>query len=558
MTARPRRAAPLVAFLIAGLLGSGLTWSVWLVETERARADFERTADLAVNRVINRLGRHVVLLQATRGLFASHQGAVDRPAFSRFMETLDLPNSLPGIQAIGLARLVPADEAARAEGEIALRYGIDVNLWPETDQSMRTPIVLIEPATERNLAALGFDMYAHPVRRQAMDRAIAAGTPQMTGPVELVQESEIDRQTGFLIYVSLASQLADAGSGNALFRPADGDGNLQPGFVYAPFRGGDLVRAALSDGPRLDVALTVVDVDAPELPIHSDNIASRGLTVDRIVDFGGRQWKFQLHELAPPGLLDRHLGSALVAMISLMFASAMGYAVRARQLEAEQAREVADTAAREAEYRGLLLQEMKHRIKNHIARIQSISRQSARTATDVKSFTEAFDARLQAMAAVQEVLAGTAVPRADVRLILKKELQQCLDTDAVEHLMDGPEVTLNERQAHAFAIVAHELVTNAMKYGGLSPRGEGLRITWMVNPGSAPYGQPRLVVHWQERFDSESPETATGSGFGSRLIEASLRGELGGSMTRDFTPSGLVVTLTFPLLKELNPAGRKA
>ena len=61
---------------------------------------------------------------------------------------------------------------------------------------------------------------------------------------------------------------------------------------------------------------------------------------------------------------------------------------------------------------------MKHRIKNHIARIQSIARQSARGATDVKAFTNAFDARLQAMSAVQEILAGTAVAQADVRAIL--------------------------------------------------------------------------------------------------------------------------------------------
>lgn len=557
MTARSGLTAPLVAFLIAGLLGSGLTWSVWLVEAERAQADFERTANLAVNRVMNRLGRHVVLLQATRGLFASHQGALDRPSFLRFMETLDLPNSLPGIREIGLARLVAANDAARAEGEIALRYGIEVKLWPNSDQPMRTPVVLIEPATEQNLSALGFDMYAHPVRRLAIDRALATGTPQMSGPVERLRDPGTDPQTGFMIYLSLTQRVADA-NGGALDRPAAEDANLPPGLVYASFRGSNLVRAALEESPRLDVAVTVIDVDSPELPIHSDKVSSPGMTLERVVDFGGRQWKFQLHKIAPAGFLDLHLGSALVGMISLMFATATGYAVRARQQEAEQARELADTAAREAEYRGLLLQEMKHRIKNHIARIQSIARQSARSATDLKGFTDAFDARLQAMAAVQEVLAGTEIPRADVRLILKKELQQCLDTDEVEHLMDGPAVTLNERQAHAFAIVAHELVTNAMKYGGLSPRGEGLRITWIVRPGPPPDGQPRLVVCWQERFQPDSPEAAIGSGFGSRLIEASLRGELSGSMTRDFTPSGLVVTLTVPLLEDLNPARPRA
>ena len=146
-----------------------------------------------------------------------------------------------------------------------------------------------------------------------------------------------------------------------------------------------------------------------------------------------------------------------------------------------------------------MLQEMKHRIKNHIARIQSIARQSARGAVDVKAFTAAFDARLQAMAAVQEILAGTIAAQADLGEILRKELQQCLDTAEVDHLMDGPPVVLDERQAHAFAIVAHELVTNSMKYGGLSADGEGLKVDWRIEPGLAE--APHVVViDWVERF----------------------------------------------------------
>src|SRR5690606_5657841 len=129
------------------------------------------------------------------------------------------------------------------------------------------------------------------------------------------------------------------------------------------------------------------------------------LRVTRRVDVLGRQWQFDLYRTTPQSW-QRHLGSGLVGLISLLLAGATGLAVAARQQEAAQTREVAAAAAREVEYRSLWLQEMKHRIKNHIARIQSIARQSARGATDVRSFTETLDARLRAMAAVQEILAG--------------------------------------------------------------------------------------------------------------------------------------------------------
>lgn len=525
-------ALPVLAFLAASVFGGGLVWAVWVLEDQRIRTDFENTADIAVDRVVTRIEKHVVLLQATRGLIAAQQGQIDRLAFDRFLSTIDTIHELGGVQGIGFARMIPSVATAMTEAEIVDRYRIDVQIRPPTTEPWRAPIVMIGPVSDRNLAALGFDMYVDPTRRAAMERAIASGLPQMSGPVELVQEITQDKQTGFLIYLAYGS-----GSGAP---PATG-------FVYAPFRGGDLVQAALAAGPPLAVAVTVSDTGAPFQPIYTSPEAPSGdgLVLQRAVELVGRQWSFTIQELYPPPTYRRHLGSILVGVISLLFAGAAATAVSARQHEAEQARAVAAAAEREAEYRGLLLNEMKHRIKNHIARIQSIARQSARGATDVKAFTDSFDARLQAMAAVQEILVGTALPQADVRAILRAELRQCLDTDQVEHLMDGPAVRLDERQAHAFAMVAHELVTNAMKYGGLAPEGKGLRITWRVAPD--PKGADMMTVDWDERFAADPDASALPQGFGSRLIDASVKGELSGTLTRSFHEGGMQIRLHFPL-----------
>ena len=215
-----RRVAPLsvLVFLAASAFGVGLVWAVWVVETQRIRSSFQTTADIVVDRVVSRLEKHVVLLQATRGFLAAHGGELDRLAFDRFLSTIDLAHALGGVQGVGFARMIPATAAAETEAEIEVRYRIDTEIRPATTEPWRTPIVMIGPVTDRNLAALGFDMYAETTRRNAMDRAIASGLPQMSGPVELVQEITLDKQTGFLVYLAF------------------GDTTVPPvtGFVYDP------------------------------------------------------------------------------------------------------------------------------------------------------------------------------------------------------------------------------------------------------------------------------------------------------------------------------------
>ena len=533
---------PKLVFLLAFLPGLAMTLLLHTGAERRLAAEFDRVADQAIDRVTTRLQQHVVVLRAARGLMAATDGRLSRDDFVRFLTSVDIVDDLSGVQGIGFARMVAENDSSLAQAEILGHYGTSVAVRPETDQPWRTPIVLLEPANDRNLAALGFDMYADPERRLAMDRAVASGEAQMTGPVELVQEITADKQTGFLIYLPFRDEAPDGP-----------DAAPVNGFIYAPFRGGDLIHAALASGSALPVALRVVDAGTPGRPLFDDsNRADPVLHRTSSLEILGRQWTFDVwSDGSGPGRV-RYVNSALVGLIALLFAAAAAYGTAARQHEAAQARELSAAAAREADYRELMLQEMKHRIKNHIARIQSIARQSARGATDVKAFTTAFDARLQAMSAVQEILAGTAAAQADIRAILVKELQQSVDATEVGHLVDGPPVRLDERQAHAFALVAHELVTNAMKYGGLSADGASLRITWAVEGGADDL--PWLTLDWTERIPGLSPLAERSTGFGSRLIEASLKGELSGTLTRDFGPDGLAIQIRFPLDPALNPA----
>jgi two-component sensor histidine kinase len=106
----------------------------------------------------------------------------------------------------------------------------------------------------------------------------------------------------------------------------------------------------------------------------------------------------------------------------------------------------------------------------------------------------------------------------------------------------GPDLRVNPRAAVALAMVLNELTTNAVKYGALSRPDGRVRITWSA--GDENGGKLRLT--WQET-GGPAVQSPTRRGFGSALLEQSITRELGGSVTRDFDPAGLICTITVPL-----------
>ena len=92
-------------------------------------------------------------------------------------------------------------------------------------------------------------------------------------------------------------------------------------------------------------------------------------------------------------------------------------------------------------------------------------------------------------------------------------------------------------------MIVHELATNAAKYGALSsPEGQ-VRVAWRR---AMKDGVERVEFDWRE---SGGPPVASPihRGFGTRLIERSVRNQLGGSVAVDYSESGLGCRISFPL-----------
>ncbi|MFC3068784.1 PAS domain-containing protein [Phenylobacterium soli] len=188
----------------------------------------------------------------------------------------------------------------------------------------------------------------------------------------------------------------------------------------------------------------------------------------------------------------------------------------------------------------LLLDELNHRVKNTLSTVQAIAAQTLRSGGDVAAVREAFESRLMALSATHDLLTATSWQGAALRDVLLVELKPYA---AERYRLAGPEVALAPAEALAFGLLIHELATNAAKYGALKGDDGLVEVCWGRMDGG---DRPLLILNWTE---SGGPRVTPPSrrGFGSRLIERSLKGALRGSAELDFAPEGLRCHVELPL-----------
>jgi CHASE1-domain containing sensor protein len=75
-------------------------------------------------------------------------------------------------------------------------------ICPEGDREIYSSIIYLEPFSDRNLRAFGYDMFSEPVRRKSMEQARDTNIAALSGKITLVQETGKQVQAGNLMYVS--------------------------------------------------------------------------------------------------------------------------------------------------------------------------------------------------------------------------------------------------------------------------------------------------------------------------------------------------------------------
>lgn len=198
----------------------------------------------------------------------------------------------------------------------------------------------------------------------------------------------------------------------------------------------------------------------------------------------------------------------------------------------------------------LLVAELKHRVKNILALIRSVVRQTSRSRTSLEDYTNVLEQRIAALGLAHELLSHSGTEWPNLQDILMIELRPHLLDElksSKQAQLNGKEVKLNINFVPTFILIIHELVSNAVKYGALSVPDGKVIVDWQqVNGG--------VSIHWRE---ANGPRVYLPQerGFGCELIERAIPYEFAGEATLRFPSTGVEVDFWLPedLLEWVSP-----
>lgn len=177
----------------------------------------------------------------------------------------------------------------------------------------------------------------------------------------------------------------------------------------------------------------------------------------------------------------------------------------------------------------LLVREADHRSQNLLQVVGSIIQMTAAEApADVETLVQLLEGRIAAVSRVHSLVSAGHWQAANLADIVEAETAAA---GARVHA-SGPAVLLIPSAAQALAMVLHELVTNASKYGALSRPGGVLTIDWQNS-------QAGVEIAWTERGGPGVSGPPARHGIGSEMIDLNVAGPLSGAIDRQWKPEGL-------------------
>jgi two-component sensor histidine kinase len=198
-------------------------------------------------------------------------------------------------------------------------------------------------------------------------------------------------------------------------------------------------------------------------------------------------------------------------------------------------RDAQDQLHKTQAYQQLLMRESQHRTMNLFAVVQSIVQRSLRDGQTAAQARQIIAGRLNALARTHAIVEGTEWKGAHLEGILRKELGETF-AESVD--IAGCDMAVNATAGQIFALIFHELTTNAVKYGALSVPGGRISIAGSVTQDG---GEPQFCFSWSE---SGGPKVSqpTRKGFGSVILVEAAK-QFGMKVCATYDPAGLQYTL---------------
>ena len=189
----------------------------------------------------------------------------------------------------------------------------------------------------------------------------------------------------------------------------------------------------------------------------------------------------------------------------------------------------------------MLAGEMSHRVKNLFAIASALTVIAARSAATTTEMARDLTQRLTALGRAHDLIRpvpGEGKQEALLSDLLAVLLAPYQDEGAARDRVhvSVPDIRVGEAGATTLALIVHELATNSIKYGALSVSSGTLDV-------SCPAHNGEVVLVWTERGGPPVSPPDHPRGFGSRLVERSMSGQLGGAIAFDWLVKGVIVTM---------------
>jgi signal transduction histidine kinase len=280
---------PTGAVLLTLLSISLLAWhnarSALATEKQNATSSLANTSRESI---IERMGTYEVVLRGASALFNSSD-AVTRTEWKNFVSSFNLQQKYPGVQSVGYVSFVPPTQAAAVTERMRQEGFPDFHIYPDGARDPYSAVLYVEPL--RNPAGLGYDMYAEPARRAAMQRAASTGEASLTGKLTFIQsDSSLSSNSGFTMFLPIYRSVADQSM------PAS-KRSVQ-GFVYAPFIGQNLFKGIFGSDNN-SFAVRIADAEgtsADNILYETENFAGLASSADSYthslhIDLYGHKWR---------------------------------------------------------------------------------------------------------------------------------------------------------------------------------------------------------------------------------------------------------------------------
>ncbi|HEY0427651.1 MAG TPA: CHASE domain-containing protein [Pyrinomonadaceae bacterium] len=282
---------PYLVLAISIILSLGVTLLIYKNALSRDSIRFNNSVNRVQSAIENRLNLYIALLKGGRG-FVESTDKLTREKFADYVKSIELEKNYAGVQGIGFNKVLTAAEREDLIKQMKYEGYADFKIFPEGEREIYQAIIYLEPYNERNRKVIGFDMSSEENRRQALFRARDLGAEALTAKVALLQESEQEKQAGFLLYLPIYK-------GAKIPSTVDERRANLAGYIYSPFRAEDFLNEILVEtSPEVAVKIYDNELKPENLLAQSAANDARQFETEKDdafhtknnLDIAGRRW----------------------------------------------------------------------------------------------------------------------------------------------------------------------------------------------------------------------------------------------------------------------------